>query len=69
MSSTKFSDDFKRDAVAQITERGYPVRARQATAGREKSVVVTHPGKGSCFTRRQGDGGRNSPCAERRTAP
>ncbi|WP_373285601.1 IS3 family transposase [Salipiger pallidus] len=26
MSSTKFSDDFKRDAVAQITERGYPVR-------------------------------------------
>ncbi|KFE34102.1 ISEhe3 transposase A, partial [Thioclava atlantica] len=21
-----FSDDFKRDAVAQITERGYPVR-------------------------------------------
>ena len=25
-SSTKFSDDFKRDAVAQITERGYPVR-------------------------------------------
>ncbi len=26
MSSTKFSDDFKRDAVAQITEGGYPVR-------------------------------------------
>ncbi|MHC9236419.1 transposase [Pseudooceanicola sp. 502str34] len=26
MSSSKFSDDFKRDAVAQITERGYPVR-------------------------------------------
>jgi len=26
MSSTKFSDDFKKDAVAQITERGYPVR-------------------------------------------
>jgi len=26
MSSTNFSDDFKRDAVAQITERGYPVR-------------------------------------------
>ena len=22
MSSTKFSDDFKKDAVAQITERG-----------------------------------------------
>lgn len=26
MSSSKFSDEFKRDAVAQVTERGYPVR-------------------------------------------
>lgn len=26
MSTGKFSDDFKRDAVAQITERGYPVK-------------------------------------------
>ena len=26
MSSSKFSDEFKRDAVAQSTERGYPVR-------------------------------------------
>ena len=25
MSRGRFSDDFKRDAVAQITERGYPV--------------------------------------------
>ena len=25
MSKSNFSDDFKRDAVAQITERGYPV--------------------------------------------
>ncbi len=25
MSKVNFSDDFKRDAVAQITERGYPV--------------------------------------------
>ena len=25
MSTTKFSDDFKRDAVHQIVERGYPV--------------------------------------------
>ena len=25
MSKAKFSDDFKRDAVHQITERGYPV--------------------------------------------
>jgi transposase len=26
MSSSKFSEEFKRDAVAQISERGYPVR-------------------------------------------
>ncbi len=25
MGAAKFSDDFKLDAVAQITERGYPV--------------------------------------------
>ena len=25
MGKARFSDDFKRDAVAQITERGYPV--------------------------------------------
>ena len=25
MGAAKFSDDFKRDAVAQVTERGYPV--------------------------------------------
>jgi transposase-like protein len=26
MGKANFSDEFKRDAVAQITERGYPVR-------------------------------------------
>lgn len=26
MSSNRFSDNFKPDAVAQITERGYPVK-------------------------------------------
>ncbi len=25
LSSSKFSDGFERDAVAQITEQGYPV--------------------------------------------
>ncbi|MBG6148678.1 transposase-like protein [Labrenzia sp. EL_142] len=25
MGTSNFNDDFKRDAVAQITERGYPV--------------------------------------------
>ena len=26
MSGAKFTDEFKRDAVAQVEERGYPVR-------------------------------------------
>ena len=26
MSKSNFTDDFKRDAVRQITERGYPVK-------------------------------------------
>jgi transposase len=26
MGNARFSDEFKRDAVRQITERGYPVR-------------------------------------------
>ena len=26
MGTGNFSDDFKRDAVAQITERGYPIK-------------------------------------------
>lgn len=34
MSSTKFSDNFKRDAVAQITERGYPVREAERLCDR-----------------------------------
>lgn len=27
MSGARFTDEFKRDAVAQVDERGYPVRA------------------------------------------
>ena len=26
MSGTKLTDEFKRDAVAQVVDRGYPVR-------------------------------------------
>ena len=37
MGKTNFSDDFKRDAVAQITERGYPVSEVSARLG-----VSTH---------------------------
>jgi|TARA_R110001606_G_scaffold38290_1_gene107431 transposase len=27
MGTGNFTDEFKRDAVAQITERGYPIKA------------------------------------------
>ncbi len=33
MAKANFSDDFKRDAVAQITERGYPVPEVSARLG------------------------------------
>lgn len=33
MGASTFSDDFKRDAVAQITERGYPVSEVSARLG------------------------------------
>ena len=36
MGKGNFSDDFKRDAVAQITERGYPVSERLGVASRFK---------------------------------
>jgi len=29
MSKTNFSEDFKRDAVRQITDKGYPVEVSQ----------------------------------------
>lgn len=37
MGTGNFTDDFKRDAVAQITERGYPVKEVSARLG-----VSTH---------------------------
>jgi len=33
MGGTKFSDEFKRDTIAQITEQGYPVREVSARLG------------------------------------
>ncbi|MCB5410809.1 hypothetical protein H0485_12470, partial [Pseudogemmobacter sp. CC-YST710] len=38
MVTVTFSDDFKRDAVAQITERGY--KRRPGSYGGKPSVVV-----------------------------
>jgi len=36
MGNAKFSDEFKRDAVFQITERGYPVAEVAARLGISK---------------------------------
>ncbi len=36
MGNARFSDDFKRDAVLQITERGYPVAEVAARLGISK---------------------------------
>ena len=39
MGASSFSDDFKRDAVAQITVRGYPVSKVSARFGVNKHSV------------------------------
>ncbi len=41
MGKGNFSDDFKRDAVAQITERGYRVVAHAAIPARPKPDRIT----------------------------
>jgi hypothetical protein len=33
MSGAKFTDEFKRDAVAQVEDRGYPVRGAAERLG------------------------------------
>lgn len=49
MGKGNFSDDFKRDAVAQITERGYPVAE---VSERWASALIR------CTSGRSGLGGR-----------
>lgn len=42
MGKANFSDDFKRDAVRQITERGYPVKeVSERLGGLEEDVFST----------------------------
>jgi transposase len=36
MSGAKFTDEFKRDAVAQVEDRGYPVREVAERLGGER---------------------------------
>lgn len=49
MVTDNFTNEFKRDAVAQITERGYPAKDVSARLG-----VSTHSSiRGSASSRRQ----------------
>ena len=41
MSASKFTDDFKRDAVAQVEDRGYPVREVAERLGVSTKSIYT----------------------------
>ena len=41
MSGTKFTDEFKRDAVAQLEDRGYPVREVAERLGVSSKSIYT----------------------------
>ena len=41
MSGTKFTDEFKRDAVAQVEDRGYPVREVAERLGVSTKSIYT----------------------------
>ena len=43
MSGAKFTDEFKRDAVAQVEDRGYPVREVAERLGVSALTPDTHP--------------------------
>jgi transposase len=52
MGKTSFSDDFKRDAVLQITERGYPVSEVSQRLGVSPHSLYAWKKK---FSKRSGD--------------
>ena len=41
MSANKFTDEFKRDAVAQVVDRGYPVREVAERLGVSTKSIYT----------------------------
>ena len=41
MSTSKFTDEFKRDAVAQVEDRGYPVREVAERLGVSTKSIYT----------------------------
>jgi antitoxin (DNA-binding transcriptional repressor) of toxin-antitoxin stability system len=53
MSKSNFSEEFKRDAVRQITERGYPV-AEVFAASRRQSAFALRMEEEVCCAERQG---------------
>lgn len=56
MGTSNYSDDFKRDAVAQITERGYPGSGSIPAFGRQRvfSVQVAEALRRTCLEARRG---------------
>ena len=44
MSANKFTDEFKRDAVAQVEDRGYPVREATTSPCRDQVMRRFAPG-------------------------
>lgn len=51
MGAGNFMDEFKRDAVAQITERGYPSKKISARLGSASARIRSM--RGSASSRRQ----------------
>lgn len=43
MSTNKFTDEFKRDAVAQVVDRGYPAREVAERLGISTKSIYTWP--------------------------
>ena len=63
MSKANFSDDFKRDAVSQITERGYPVSEVSARLGVSTHSLYAWKKK---FSQPSGSGGEDQTAEIRR---
>ena len=60
MGSNTYSDDFKREAVAQITERGYPVReVSERFGGQRVFALRLEEEVRECLLRRCGEGHRD----------
>jgi len=57
MGKANFSDDFKRDAVAQITDRGYPVAEVSQRLGVSQHSLYAWKRK---FAQLSGDDGKDA---------